>query len=563
VAVITVFLLSRRDAAVGAVPHLANAVKVTGAIGVEDYPSWSPDGRTLAYQSDQSGNWDIWLTQLGSGQSINRTADSDATDLFPSWSPDGQWIAFFSSREGGGYFLMPGVGGTARKVVSWPSDAPNQAPAQWSPDSSQLIYALGQDREPWLEILTVGSGASRKLVIPAKPRSNSVLDIRWSPDGNWLAYMRAVSSAAATAELWLTRISDGKSFQLTDGTKKDWNPAWSADSRELFFLSDRGGPPDLWRYTLGRDGLPEGPPQQLTAGIEMVRLAFSTDGKKLAYRKGRLVRNVFRAPLLKDRPATWTDIKQLTFDEADFESVDVSRDGRLVVSSDRSGNWDLWTLPANGGQLQQLTTDPALDAGPRWNVDGSEIVFYSTRTGHREVWVMPTRGGPARQITKNESESRYPSWSPNGLEIVIDGLRTPVIGARGGETRYLMQEQGSFPEWSPDGKSVTFVSSRDGVQRVWRTAASGGPPERLTHGEALISRWSPDGKQIYFASGPTNNIWTLSLDSREERAVTALNTKRGNIGGAGLATDGSYLYFTWEESLGDIWVADIVPAGAR
>ena len=101
-------------------PRLVNPIQLTAAAGVEDSPSWSPDGRMLAYESEQAGNRDIWVLQVGSGQPVNRTADSPADDRSPSWSPDGQWIAFFSQREGGGYFLMPGVGGTARKLVSWP-----------------------------------------------------------------------------------------------------------------------------------------------------------------------------------------------------------------------------------------------------------------------------------------------------------------------------------------------------------------------------------------------------------------------------------------------------------
>lgn len=64
--------------------RLTNPVQVTAAIGVEDNPSWSPDGQTLAYQSNQSGNLDIWVTQVGSGQPVNRTADYSGVDQFPS-----------------------------------------------------------------------------------------------------------------------------------------------------------------------------------------------------------------------------------------------------------------------------------------------------------------------------------------------------------------------------------------------------------------------------------------------------------------------------------------------
>jgi serine/threonine protein kinase len=100
------------------VPRLVNPLQVTSAVGVENDPSWSPDGRQLAYESDRSGEWDIWVTQLGGGE-VNRTADHSGQARRPSWSPDGRQIAFFSETEDGwGLYTMPAVGGSARKVRS-------------------------------------------------------------------------------------------------------------------------------------------------------------------------------------------------------------------------------------------------------------------------------------------------------------------------------------------------------------------------------------------------------------------------------------------------------------
>jgi serine/threonine protein kinase/Tol biopolymer transport system component len=540
-------------------PRLANAAKLTAALGVEDYPTWSPDGRTLAYQSDQAGNWDIWVTQVGSTEAVNRTADSPADDIRPSWSPDGRWIAFFSQREGGGYFVMPAVGGTARKVASWPPGEGDPTPAAWSPDSTQIVYARGQYTEPRLEILMLSSRVSKTLPLPARPRNNTIRDLSWSPDGRWLAYARSLSDRSLAAELWVTRPSDGESFQLTGGTSTDRSPTWS-DSRELHFVSDRGGAGDLWRHTLG-DDLPEGDPQQVTVGIETIRAAFSADGRRLAYTVGRSVENAHRVPLLESRPTTWMDATQLTFDEANFGSIDVSHDGRLVFSSHRGGNSDLWTLPVVGSTPQQLTTHTADDFAPRWKPDGSEVLFCSLRTGHREVWVVPVGGGPARQVTRGESESRWPDWAPSGMEIAKHGGGLFIVPAQGGEERRLTSHpEDHFADWSPDGRWVVFSSARDGTRRVWRVPASGGRAERLTEGAGLFPRWSRDGKQIYFigAEERRDNVWVLSLETREERPVTALTGRPGRLGLRALATDGQSLYFAWEEPRGDIWVADIV-----
>jgi serine/threonine protein kinase len=131
-----IYLLRDRGAPL---PVLENPVQVTNATGVEDYPTWAPDGRTLAYESTETENWDIWMTQVGGGSAVNRTADSPLDDRYPSWSPDGRQIAFWSARDGGGYYLMPALGGTPREIVPMPGISQwYGSPPAWSPDGSQI-----------------------------------------------------------------------------------------------------------------------------------------------------------------------------------------------------------------------------------------------------------------------------------------------------------------------------------------------------------------------------------------------------------------------------------------
>ena len=102
-----------------AVPRLVNPVQVTSVVGVEDYPTWAPDGSRLAYESNRSGNWDIWLTQLGGREAVNLTAGHEGQDRYPSWSPDGRVIAFLSERDGNwGLYTVSALGGRARNVMA-------------------------------------------------------------------------------------------------------------------------------------------------------------------------------------------------------------------------------------------------------------------------------------------------------------------------------------------------------------------------------------------------------------------------------------------------------------
>ena len=75
-----------------------------------------------------------------------------------------------------------------------------------------------------------------------------------------------------------------------------------------------------------------------------------------------------------------------------------------------------------------------------------------------------------------------------------------------------------------------------------------------------VDIWLSDGQHIYFHGNreQRGTIWMLSLENGSERPLTALTGRRGNLGTYALATDGDYIYFTWEDSLGDLWVMDVI-----
>jgi TolB protein len=353
---------------------------------------------------------------------------------------------------------------------------------------------------------------------------------------------------------------------VTDSSSGARDPFWSPDGRYLYYIFNG----DIWQQRMHADFSPEGPPQAVTTGLDIWSAAFSRDGAKLAYSKVQFAANLWSVPVpgSQDPPKTWADARQVTFDQAWIGYVDVSPDGqRLLFDSDRTGNWEVWMKSLLGDTLWQLTTDPAMDLHGMWSPNGQEIAFHSTRSGNRDIWVMPASGGPARQLTQHQAEDMQPQWSPDGQEIAFGSHRSGnwdiwVIPSTGGEARQVTSHPADdeTPQWSPDGNWLVFQSNRESeLPRLWRVPAGGGQPELLTKENGVAPYWPRHGKRIYFKKRieGTLTLWELSLENGRERQVLDLQGRPGGLHPNTLGTDGKRLFFTWSESVADIWMMDV------
>ncbi|HEX2459371.1 MAG TPA: hypothetical protein VHJ58_04410, partial [Vicinamibacterales bacterium] len=228
-------------------------------------------------------------------------------------------------------------------------------------------------------------------------------------------------------------------------------------------------------------------------------------------------------------------------------------------SSDRRGNQDLWLLPAAGGEMTPLTADPTPDWNPRWSPDGREIAFYAYRSGNRDIWVMPSRGGPARQLTSHPAQDMMPAWSRDGHEIAFQSRRDGqnaiwIVRATGGEPRRVTRAS-AIVDWSPDGTWLVVLRG----DQIYRVAREGGEPTLI--GPGYTPRFSADGQSLYYSvvtGSPENQaLWKLSMADGKVSRLTKLEGRRGRLGYV-FAADAHYLYFTWSEADGDIWVMDVM-----
>ena len=155
-------------------------MRLTFDPGLQSEPTWSPDGKFVAYSSEQSGNFDIWIKPIGEGDPIQVTK-SPAHDWQPDWSPDGQRLVFRSEREGGGLYVVPAFGGAERKI-----SASGYRP-RWSPEGSQILFlssALQITVEiPKLYVVTLEGKPPRQILTEFPSEFVTYLRVAWHPDG--------------------------------------------------------------------------------------------------------------------------------------------------------------------------------------------------------------------------------------------------------------------------------------------------------------------------------------------------------------------------------------------
>lgn len=157
-----------------------------------------------------------------------------------------------------------------------------------------------------------------------------------------------------------------------------------------------------------------------------------------------------------------------------------SPDGKyLVYTASRGGEFDVYRIPATGGEEVRLTDAKGLDDGPEYSPDGRGIYFNSVRSGTMQIWRMNPDGSGATQLTNDRFNNWFPHVSPDGKSIVFISFPPEVapgdhpwykrvlirmIPVAGGQPRvlaYVYGGQGTInvPSWSPDSKRIAFVSN--------------------------------------------------------------------------------------------------------
>ncbi len=164
----------------GAGARVGDVVRLTDPATNDGWPTWSPDGQRIAFESDRSGNWEIWVVHVD-GTGLHPLTDHPAQDRFPAWSPDGATIAFTSDRDGNLDVWRMNADGT--QPVNLTQMPGRDRYAMWSPDGQEIAFNTARDGNQ--EIYTMNADGSNPSNLSQSPDSIEGL-ADWSPDGQRL-----------------------------------------------------------------------------------------------------------------------------------------------------------------------------------------------------------------------------------------------------------------------------------------------------------------------------------------------------------------------------------------
>jgi Tol biopolymer transport system component len=466
-----------------------NVVPLTSFGGFKDFGSFSADGGRIAFswnggKGGSGGKLErsIYTKTVGADDPLRLTFASEDERL-PVWSPDGRYIAFCrvllpeSGPTRYAIYVVPASGGQERKITE------GGMGVSWSPDSKTLATAGFPAESGGIFLLSFETGERRQLTSPRPYFDNLPV---FSPNGQWIAFTRDFGFSAR--EMFVIPAHGGMARQLTFDREPTYGAAWTADSREIVFASNRGiGGESLWRIPI-TGGAPRRLSSTLQGGFYP---SISRQGSRLVYTESFKDTNIYAYEgsgfANRSVPGRFGAPKALILSSRRDDSPSISPGGeRIAFASNRTGNEEIWTCDRNGGHLVQLTSFRGPGTGtPRWSPDGHWIAFDSLAAGDSNIYVIGADGGTPRRLTTGRSSSFMPSWSA-------------------------------------DGKWIYFKSNRSGNDQIWKVPFTGGAATQLTRGGACEAFASPDGKLVYFTKHAWGAIWTVPVDGGPEKPVAGL-----------------------------------------
>ena len=455
----------------------------------EARPLYSPDGKQLAFISTRTGNGDIYVLTLASGD-LKRLTFDDGFDQLDGWSRDGRWIFFSSvSRDIGGLndlFRVSVNGGTPMQVSA--DRYTNEFFSAPSPDGTTIAFSA-----------------------------------RGIASGQW---WRKGHSHIDEAEIWLLRSFDGgagtyERVTTAGGAKEMW-PMWSADGRRLFYVSDRvdsgnkNGAQNIWTATPGRADYKR--VSNFTDG-RVLWPSISYDGREVVFEHNFSIWKLdtdsgkaSEVSIVRRGASAGPGVERMRLSDQ-ISEMQLSPDGKKVAFVVRGEVFA--ASAADGGDAARVSNSSAEEYQIAWAPDSRRLAYISDRDGTPHLFLYDFNSNTETQLTRDPADDSTPRFSPDGklLAFIRGAKELRVMDMADKKERVVVTAFFERPPivadrpfvWSPDNKWLAYAPvGENQFRNLYVVSVDGGPGRPVSFLSNVFNNtisWSPDGTFMLFDSG--------------------------------------------------------------
>lgn len=463
-------------------------------------PRFSPDGKYIAFTSDENGGDNLWIMRADGSEAKAVTTETFRLLNSPAWSPDGNYLVgrkhYTGSRSlgAGEVWMYHKSGGNGVMLTKRPNEQKDLGEPAFSHDGKYVYFS--QDATPGktfhyskdsekgiykIKRLALETGEI-KVIVSGK---GGAIRPTLSPDGKYLAF---ISRDDFQSNLYLYDLQSGAQTKVYDGLERDMQETWAI----------HGVYPTM-AWTPDSDGL------VFWAGGKINKLSLDNNKTNVIDFHVQTEKKIQTAVRFSQ------DLDQTTFNTKMLRDVKISPNGKKVVF-ESMGHLYTKTLP--DGKPKRLTKQKSqFELNPSFSRDGKKIVYVSWDDKNLgQVRVVSSRGGKGKVITSEPGKYVEPSFSPDGKTIVYRkikggyitdptwGLNPGIyaVSAKGGKAT-LVTESGLQPHFGADNDRI-YVTRNGKTPHISRIDLDGQHDTKLYQGKfASEYRVSPDGKHLAFA----------------------------------------------------------------
>ncbi|MFM8395052.1 MAG: winged helix-turn-helix domain-containing protein [Acidobacteriota bacterium] len=473
--------------------------------------------------------YSIWNSRQPALALVTPYTSLPGIESAPAFSPDGRWLVFSSEGETGHNRDLYLKSQDSNEPIRLTDHPEIDSDGCWSPDGQRIAFLRRSEENSKQRRLIIisnlngGPGSRIEEEIAAVGG-----DLDWSPDGQYFA-VGEITDVDGSNGLLLLPGAGGASRRLTSPVPgeltRDIKPRFSPNGRQLAFLRLRDGETSLTDlYVIDRpSGTDSTPPRQLTFdGRRITDLQWMPDGRSIIISSDRSgQRQLWQIPLDGGAPRVVSSITDKV------ESFDLTADGRLLAYAEKLEDTMIAVRPLSTPPGQPLPSpciinSSSSDDTPRLSQQGDRIAFVSARTGQNEIWIANADCTGQRMLPTfpNKDGVGSPRWSPDGRRITFDRRDKKVINVFIFDLLRL-----------PNGEIRSALA----------------PLEVPTNGFSnLMPSWSADGQRIYFESSRSgaSQIWQQELASGIQSQVTGIGGRE-----AVESADGTKIFFTFNNTI--------------